>query len=80
MTGYLFTPATVTITSTDVTQDFTAMSAVPSYNVSGTVNYAGQKSGRIYVSLRYSGGERPAAAPASKCPVPSRSGRPARDL
>ncbi len=50
LAGYTYSPAgpTVIITSANVTQDFTASSAIASYSISGTVS-GGTGTGRIYI-------------------------------
>lgn len=49
--GYTYSPAapSVTMSGANKTQDFTASSALPSYSISGTVTYAGSKTGRVYL-------------------------------
>lgn len=50
--GYLFTPVapSVVLGAANKTQDFTAASAVANFSVSGTVSYAGSKTGRVYLT------------------------------
>ncbi len=54
--GYTIPPATVTITSANVPQNFAASSTVTGYSISGTVNYSGTKTGKIGVFVMWSGG------------------------
>ncbi len=57
LTGYIYAPAPPSITlSANTTQNFTATSAVASYSISGTVSYAGAKTGRVYINVNWSGG------------------------
>ncbi|MBU6436171.1 MAG: carboxypeptidase regulatory-like domain-containing protein, partial [Betaproteobacteria bacterium] len=53
LSGYTFgQPASVTLATTNATVTFTATPSVPSVSVSGTVSYAGAKTGRVYVTAR----------------------------
>jgi hypothetical protein len=51
--GYNYSPAspTVAITSADAVQNFAAASAITSYSISGTVSYAGAKTGRVGLTV-----------------------------
>ncbi len=55
--GYAYAPAgpSVTLGGANRTQDFAATPVIPSYSISGTVSYAGAKTGRVYVSVSSSG-------------------------
>lgn len=54
--GWGFSPssATVTMAGASKTQNFSFVSAVPSYQITGTVSYAGTKTGRVYLNAYYS--------------------------
>lgn len=56
LAGYTYSPAppTINITS-NTTQDFTATSAMASYSISGTVSYAGSKTGTMFIRVFPSG-------------------------
>jgi hypothetical protein len=58
LAGYNYSPSspTVTINNANLTQNFTAASAVTSYSISGTIIYSGSHTGRIYVGLKNSNG------------------------
>ncbi len=51
LAGYSFTPAapTVAVSGANKTQAFTGASTVPGYSISGTVSYAGAKTGLVYL-------------------------------
>ncbi|MEJ2392937.1 MAG: carboxypeptidase-like regulatory domain-containing protein [Gammaproteobacteria bacterium] len=50
--GYTYSPAAPSISlSANTTQDFTATSAVQSSTISGTLSYAGSKTGGVYVRV-----------------------------
>jgi len=57
LAGYTFSPATpsVTTSTSTTTQNFTETSAVISYTISGTLTYAGSKTGRTYIRIFSSG-------------------------
>lgn len=51
-TGYTYNPAAPAVAvSANTTQNFTASSAITSYSISGTVSYAGAKTGPIYLRV-----------------------------
>ena len=59
MPGWNFGPGSISMLISNFNRtgmDFTASSAVASYSISGTVAYAGSKTGRIYVNVEWSGG------------------------
>ncbi len=51
LVGYSFDPPvpTVTISTSNQTQDFSQSSIVPAYTISGSIAYSGSRTGRIYV-------------------------------
>jgi hypothetical protein len=51
--GYTFSPAnpSVATSASTTTQNFTEISALPSYSITGTVSYAGTKTGRTYIRV-----------------------------
>jgi hypothetical protein len=53
LSGYTFTPSapSVTTTNTTTTQNFTEASTVQSFSISGTLTYAGSKTGRTFVRV-----------------------------
>jgi uncharacterized protein (DUF2141 family) len=55
--GYTFSPATpsVTMAGANQVQNFAATPAIASYSISGTVSYAGAKTGRVFVSVYSTG-------------------------
>jgi hypothetical protein len=58
LAGYAYSPSapSVTISSANRTQNFTAASIVTSYSISGTISYGGPYRGRIYVGLKNADG------------------------
>lgn len=58
LAGYAYIPAapSVVITNADMTQVFAASSAIASSSVSGTITYAGAKTGLVYLRVFNSGG------------------------
>ncbi len=58
LAGYNYSPSspTVTINNANLTQNFTATSAVTSYSISGTISYDGGIGGIIYVGLKNADG------------------------
>jgi putative Ig domain-containing protein len=79
LAGYTFSPSApqvVTSTST-TTQNFTETAAQPSFSISGTLTYAGSKSGRTYIRVYQSNscsGQGCAIAGTSLAAAPSSSG------
>jgi Putative Ig domain len=57
LAGYTFSPVTpsVTTSSSTTTQNFTETSTLTSYSVSGTLTYAGSKTGRTFIRIFSSG-------------------------
>jgi uncharacterized protein (DUF2141 family) len=55
--GYSYAPAapSVTLGGANKAQDFTATSTIPSYSISGTVSYAGAKTGRVHLWVSSNG-------------------------
>ncbi len=52
LAGYTYAPSAPTIAvSANTTQNFVATSAIPSYSISGTVSYAGSKTGGIAIRV-----------------------------
>ena len=53
LAGYTFTPSapSVTTTNTTTTQNFTEASTVQSFSISGTLTYAGSKTGRTFIRV-----------------------------
>ncbi len=57
LSGYTFNPAapSVTTANTTTTQNFTETSTLASFSISGTLTYAGSKTGRTYIRVVSSG-------------------------
>jgi hypothetical protein len=51
--GYTFSPSapSVATSASTTTQNFTEISALPSYSITGTVSYGGTKTGRTYIRV-----------------------------
>ncbi|HUN54903.1 MAG TPA: carboxypeptidase-like regulatory domain-containing protein [Smithella sp.] len=58
LAGYAYTPSapSITISSANQTQNFTAASVVASNSISGTISYGGTHTGRIYIGLKNADG------------------------
>jgi uncharacterized protein (DUF2141 family) len=58
LAGYTYSPSapSVTISSANQTQNFTATSVITSNSISGTISYSGSHTGRIYVGLKNADG------------------------
>ncbi|MBZ5642949.1 MAG: putative Ig domain-containing protein [Acidobacteriia bacterium] len=79
LAGYTFTPSapSVTTTNTTTTQNFTEASTVQSFSISGTLTYAGSKTGRTFIrvlSSNCSGNCGGASAATSLVTAPSAGG------